>query len=93
MLFRSKSWRGVEFWEEGYEGIWSEENAKEVEVGLLKGQPQARSRKEDVVYLTGDSPNVLTELEEGKTYILGGIVDRNRCVRCLRAQRARELTL
>lgn len=73
------SWRGVEFWDEGYEEIWSEKS-KEVDAGVLKGLPRARTRKEDVVYLTGDSPNVLTELEEGKTYILGGIVDRNRCV-------------
>ncbi|KAL8283704.1 hypothetical protein RQP46_005499 [Phenoliferia psychrophenolica] len=49
-----------------------------VDLGTLKGKPRARSRREDVVYLTGDSPNVLTSLEEGKTYILGGIVDRNR---------------
>lgn len=46
--------------------------------GLLSGQPRSTSDQSKVVYLTGDSPNVLGELEPGTTYILGGIVDRNR---------------
>lgn len=32
---------------------------------------------EELVYLTADSPNTITQLEKGKVYVLGGLVDRN----------------
>lgn len=38
----------------------------------------SRAPQSSVVYLTADSHDELSELREGETYIIGGIVDRNR---------------
>lgn len=49
-----------------------------ISLGALSGQPRSRVAQSTVVYLTGDSPNILHSLEPNHTYVLGGIVDRNR---------------
>ena len=41
----------------------------------LLATPVSRDR---VVYLTADSTEVLEELKEGETYVIGGLCDHNR---------------
>jgi len=48
--------------------------------GKDKIQKKLKELKEsgEVIYLTSDSPNTLTELKPYSTYIIGGLVDKNR---------------
>ncbi len=47
-------------------------------VGTDQAPSTDKSRLGEVVYLTGDSPDNLTDLKPYSTYIIGGLVDRNR---------------
>ena len=84
------SWKGVEFLEEDF--VQAAEQAKEWmegdSGGQLAGVFEVKATADqsvdeliqtgEVVYLTSDSPNTLTELRPYSTYIIGGLVDRNR---------------
>ncbi|QRV87570.1 tRNA (guanine-N(1))-methyltransferase [Ceratobasidium sp. AG-Ba] len=55
-------------------------------------QVRASCSRESIVYLTADAEDELLELQEGETYIIGGIVDRNR-YKNLCANKARDLNV
>ncbi|PKI83100.1 tRNA (guanine(9)-N(1))-methyltransferase [Malassezia vespertilionis] len=61
-------WKRVNLLEYGgLEALWDESTTA-----------VAPCAKSNVVYLTADTGNTIDALEEGKTYVIGGIVDRNR---------------
>lgn len=41
-------------------------------------EPEPKEEYKNMVYLTSDSPYTITRLEPNKSYIVGGLVDRNR---------------
>jgi tRNA (guanine9-N1)-methyltransferase len=67
-----KRWSHTEWWQEGYEKLWSTKADEAVQENVNE------SVKASVVYLTADSDEELTELKPDEVYIIGGIVDRNR---------------
>ncbi|KAL8945107.1 MAG: hypothetical protein Q9211_000380 [Gyalolechia sp. 1 TL-2023] len=84
-----RSWKGVRFVENDFEEAAAEADRlmKSHQGGDLAGafgQLQSTRHVEDqadsgeVVYLTSDSPDTLTELKPYSTYIVGGLVDKNR---------------
>ncbi|KAL8674889.1 MAG: hypothetical protein Q9168_000692 [Polycauliona sp. 1 TL-2023] len=83
------SWKGVKFLEGDFEAAATEavNLMKTNRGGRLAGAFQESEVEQDaeatsplgeVVYLTSDSPETLTELKPYSTYIIGGIVDKNR---------------
>ncbi|KZT53319.1 hypothetical protein CALCODRAFT_501271 [Calocera cornea HHB12733] len=75
-----KQWKAVDWWPDGYEHLWREPDAAGNE-NEAHGDAEAtlpRAPKGSIVYLTADGDEEITELKEGETYIIGGIVDRNR---------------
>ena len=86
-----KSWKGVRFLEDDFAEAasqaqrWVKETKESRIAGALaakkeppQDQPAHESDDGEIVYLTSDSPNTLTELRPYSTYIVGGIVDKNR---------------
>lgn len=92
MLATYQNWKNVEWWEEGYDLLWDANTDLEqppTEDGLPSSRtytcpvthaskPRTSTEKEKVVYLTADSDVELLELNPEETYIIGGIVDKNR---------------
>lgn len=71
-----KRWTNTEWWQDGYERLWSNEQASTD--GEQREDGSFKVTQENVVYLTADSEEELLELKEGEVYIIGGICDHNR---------------
>ncbi|KAL4076286.1 guanine-1-methyltransferase-domain-containing protein [Scleroderma citrinum] len=85
-----RRWSNTEWWEDGYERMWtrsspslSEQPPNEpISVPTNSNgstpTPNTGDPRESIVYFTADSENEILELQEGKTYVIGGICDHNR---------------
>jgi hypothetical protein len=88
-----KRWVNTEWWHEGYQHLWLAEgevppsteanfsiecSPRDV-VTLETTRKESRTdMQQNVIYLTADSEEELTELKPEVTYIIGGICDHNR---------------
>ena len=79
-----KGWKGIRFMQEDFVHAaamakdWMEPPKRGKLQGLLEAWTDAKPEDGEVVYLTGDSPDTLTELKPYSSYIIGGLVDKNR---------------
>jgi tRNA (guanine9-N1)-methyltransferase len=74
-----KRWGKTTWLHEGYEALWAPPDADaDVEPESDRPSTSERTEKENVVYLTADSEEELTELKKDETYIIGGLCDHNR---------------
>jgi len=71
-----KRWSNTEWWEEGYDRIWTSKSDS------FGGNEDLDAHRTSVVYLTADSDEELMELKEGEIYVIGGICDHNRYKVC-----------
>ena len=85
-----KNWKDVRIMSEDFIEVakksqeWMKEDGGTIggaltsEPGAYQGPQTDESGTGDIIYLTSDSPDTLTELRPYSTYIIGGLVDRNR---------------
>ncbi|KAL8831733.1 MAG: hypothetical protein Q9191_000704 [Dirinaria sp. TL-2023a] len=81
-----RSWKGVKFLEQdsvdaaNQAEAWMRGSAGGELAGALESNDTAegQSNPGETIYLTSDSPNTLSSLSPYSTYIIGGLVDRNR---------------
>jgi tRNA (guanine9-N1)-methyltransferase len=57
---------------------------------MVEPEPEPKEEYKDIVYLSSDSPYTLDRLEPNTSYVIGGLVDKNR-EKGLCYKRAREL--
>lgn len=78
------NWRGVRTMQEDYvhaaemAKVWMTGPEGGKLAGKLEEQSGAKPEDGEIVYLSSDSPNTLMELKPYSTYIIGGLVDKNR---------------
>ena len=81
-----RSWKGVKFLEQDFVDAASQAEAqmRSPTGGALAGAlasndtVEGQSSPGETIYLTSDSPHTLSSLSPYSTYIIGGLVDRNR---------------
>ncbi|KAH0839773.1 guanine-1-methyltransferase-domain-containing protein [Lanmaoa asiatica] len=78
-----RRWSRTEWWEGDYDRLWTEpseplQSPSEAEDAQGSLALAAQADRKNIVYLTADSSEELLELNEGETYIIGGICDHNR---------------
>ncbi|KAK2853256.1 hypothetical protein FQN49_005251 [Arthroderma sp. PD_2] len=81
-----ENWKGVRITQDDFATAAEAAQTRMKEIrrpnmeGMFAGKSGSDTVKDEgeVVYLTSDSPDTLTELKPYSTYIIGGIVDKNR---------------
>ena len=84
-------WKGIQMLDKKLEDLWTASaHLAQSEVSSSTSTPLEHApipatnldtlsiEKANVIYLTADSPHSLSKVEEGKTYVIGGLVDHNR---------------